>query len=168
MTIRLVASMAAGLLCVTAPVTEAESGSKGCSTQQLRISAMQWTGARVSGSWFLNIDTSGAAVLSTGDKKHPFQLSDDVCAELAGLVVRERFFDLKSAYGAEVIEGGMRELRISLGTKAHSVTLFDGAVKDPDRDAVKRALRVWVAVRALFDVADAEDSRKEDRAFLEQ
>jgi hypothetical protein len=156
------------LLGATTTAGRADRGPEQCGPVPMRISAMQWTGAKVAGSWFLKVDPSGSGVVSMGDAEKKLQLSGDKCAELAAVAAREGFFDLKGSFGVEAIEGQVRELRLSLGAKAHVVTLYDGIAKEPDRDAVKRALRVWILVRGLFDLPGAEDSRNDDLALLQR
>jgi len=120
------------------------------------------------GIWRLSIEPSGAAEVTTDAKSLRFQLSEAACEELVGLIKRERFFELRKAYGTAAIDGATRQMNINLGKEQHSVILYEALSKDPDRDAVKRALRVWGALRGLFDLPAAADSRKEDQALLDR
>jgi hypothetical protein len=154
-------------LCVVVPAFARDDSNHGCAEQQLAISAIHWT-AGVAGSWFLTVAPSGAAEVSTGDKKHRFQLSANVCADLAPLVEQQGILGLKSAYGVGVIDGEMRKLTVSVGDRRQSMILYSDLASESNRDALKRVLRVWIAVRGLFDIPDAADSRKEDRTLLER
>ena len=143
----------------------AEAGQAAC--RELRIDAMYWA-PPVTGSWTLIVD-GDAAVVSAGEKEHRFRLSGDACSELIRVVNQEAFFALRASYGTPVIDGGMRNLKIGIGKRQHAVAIpTDLSVAAEDRAAVKRAVRVWIAVRALFNVAEAVDSRDRDRAFLKE
>jgi hypothetical protein len=138
----------------------------GC--KALKIDAMHWTGLAIAGSWFLTVEPGGHASIRTDAGERPLQLPEDVCEGLVKIVKEERFFELAGEYGDGVIDGPMRKLDISLGGKSHSVRFYDDALTDKtERRAVKRVVRVWVAVRDLFEFPNAVDSRKTDRAFLE-
>lgn len=144
---------------------DTNAGPRACAG--LHIDAFHWT-PQITGSWTLYVD-GDAALVTAGEKKHRFRLSEDACADLVRVVRQEEFFALHRTYGTQVIDGGMRSLKIGIGKRQHTVVVpADLGVTPEERAAVKRAVRVWIAVRSLFDVSDADDSREQDRAFLKQ
>lgn len=145
-----------------------DDASNRCAGQHLAIDAAHWTGLGGSGSWFLTVQSDGSAEVNSDSVTERFALSEQQCASLAQLLKSQRFLDLAGEYGLPVIDGPMRKMTVTLGKKQHSVVLLDDVHSDPDQGAVKRALRVWVALRSLFDVPDAVDSREQDRAVLQE
>jgi len=153
--------------CLAPMATAGPAGKARCSDEELQIHARHDAGMGSHVGWRLTLEATGIGTVETdsGNEYH-FRLSDDECAELVTVIQSTRFFDLKESNGVPVVESRYRDFEISLGTRRHSVTLFEGAELDVDRSAVRRAVRVWVAVRSLFNAPDAIDSREKDRAFL--
>jgi hypothetical protein len=95
------------------------------------------------------------------------KILDDFQAVLAG----QRFCDLDEQYGSAVMDGPERQMSARCGERTKTVTLFTFDPKQPltgaERSEIRRALRVWIAIRSLFDDPEALDSRPEDRSLLE-
>jgi len=154
-------------LCLAATATAAVPTRDGCSEVQLKIRAKHDPGMGVHGGWTLVLETSGKGRVETdAGTTYALQLSGAECAKLAAEISEAQFFTLKDSYGVPAVDSPVRELEISLGAKRHSLGLFPGLEVGANRAAVSRALRVWIAVRSLFNAPDAVDSRDEDRAFL--
>jgi len=162
--LRLRGLVVAMLLAVSPPHPGASS-EPGCSG--LRIDAMQWT-PEVASSWSLLVEAGGKAVIRVGGvTEYRLQLSDAVCSEIVRSVRKEGFFELRKRMQSSIIDGEVRQLEITVGRERNSITLTDySSLTEREQAAVKRAVRVWIAVRGLFSVPGAADSREEDRAFL--
>jgi hypothetical protein len=91
-------------------------------------------------------------------------------AELRDAIRRERFFELRDKYGEPVIDGHERRIEIHDAGKVKEVTIYTVypriEVSDSERDEIRRALRVWIAIRNCFVDREALDSRPQDREFL--
>jgi len=128
-----------------------------------------WHYESLPGAWFLEFEQRGRMVVNimAGDQ-HTFNVPSDKTLQLLETIRREAFFDLEESYGSQVLEGPFRLIRIRVGVKENTVTLYPQLEADPRGDQVRRALRVWMAIRGLFLVAGAIDARPEDLAILER
>jgi hypothetical protein len=153
-------------LSITSP-SRIEAGEARCGGEHLTIQARHDPGTGVSGSWTLTLEPTGIGKVKTDSGNvYPLRLSSSDCRNFVAVVRAAHFLDLKDSYGESYVETPFRDLEIALGSKRHSVTLFDRIDRDADRSGVKRAVRVWIAVRSLFTAPDAADSREKDRALL--
>ena len=98
-------------------------------------------------------------------------LSPKVLGEFQAVLAEQRFCDLDEQYGTAVMDGPERQMSARCGDRIKTVTLFTFDSKqtltEVERSEIRRALRVWIAIRSLFDDPEALDSRPEDRSLLE-
>lgn len=156
-------------LCLVSWAAAGPAGEVRCGDEELRILARHDPGMGSHVGWILTLEPTGIGTVRTDSgSEYVLRLSNEECANVVTVIKEAEFFDLRESYGVPVVESPFRDMEISLGERRHSVTLFEGAERDVDRSAVKRAVRVWVAVRGLFDAPGAVDSREKDRAFLRE
>ncbi len=99
-------------------------------------------------------------------------LSPKALSDLGAALAGERFCDLDEQYGTAIMDGPERQMSARCGDTIRTVTLFTFDPRETRTEAgrseIRRALRVWIAIRSLFDDPEALDSRPEDRALLER
>jgi len=133
----------------------------------LEVSLVDWRGF-APGAFFLDMVPAGE-LSRRGDAPLGPPRIDAVMRERLRLVVsRERFFELKKSYGAEVIEGRFRAITVRLDGRRHSVTVNDLAEDDKPVDEIARALRVWYATLRAFSDPGTVRVEGQDRRFLGQ
>ncbi len=120
------------------------------------------------GSWSLVLDDAGNLTVNVISGERRFRLSQRQLRDFSELVKRERFFGLRDEYGVGAVSGEFRVIDVSLAGRRKKIVLLDGLADAAHRDEIKRALLVWEAVRSLFDIPQALDSREEDRALIRQ
>ena len=98
-------------------------------------------------------------------------LRPKVLEDLRAVLGVERFCELDEQYGTAVMDGPERQMSARCGDRIKTVTLFTFDRKqeltEAEHSEIRRALRVWIAIRSLFEDPEALDSRPEDRALLE-
>jgi hypothetical protein len=132
----------------------------------------QETGYFAAGSeWKLISDRNTQALLTVGSSK-PKEVSvpKEKLEDLAAALEREGFFQLQNNYGDIVPDGSERILTISHAAKTKTLKLhFLPNISDPKLiEEAKRATRIWILVRGLFEDDKAVDSRPSDKQFLEK
>jgi hypothetical protein len=135
----------------------------------LFVSAWHQAGGDGLGSWDLELNSRGqlvVRVVRAGQQEHRLGISATTIGELVQTIQREKALELSKEVGeGAAIDGEFRVMTIALNGRRKTVTLFDRPGEDPEE--FRRALRVWVAIRGLFDLPGAADSRGYDRRFLE-
>ncbi|WP_395741220.1 hypothetical protein [Prosthecobacter sp.] len=121
-------------------------------------------------SWQLAIADDGAAKLTVEKPGAPvhesLQIPPARLAELRELLQRERFFDLGASYGVVVPDSSTTTLSVHVGKRTHTVELQYLRTDDPHIEEMRRALRVSIFLRGLFQNPDAVDLRRYDEMLL--
>ena len=121
-------------------------------------------------AWSLVVKPDGAARLFIEhyprSQRRVFVVSAAQRAELARVVEVERFFALADRYGDQVPDGSTRTLTITRGNRSKTMTLGYLRREDAKLPEIKRAVRVWNAVRKWFDDAEAVDLSAYDQRLL--
>jgi len=124
-------------------------------------------------AWTLSVDADAKAALDvikgSDDPARQFRIPDDKLTEFRKVLQDQKFFDLPKKIGRVVPDGGQRKLSVKLGKKEHELTihlLLKSSLTGADLDQARRAVRVWMALRGLFDDKDAHDARASDEEFL--
>lgn len=132
------------------------------------VEAFHKTADPAVGSWDLSLDDHGQMVVSIGKTRHELHVSEKKQDELLRVIQHEGFFELDDELGGGFVGGPIRQMEVVLGGQRKQVVLLSGLSQEKDLEHVKRALRVWSAIRGLFDLPEAADSRDEDRRILEE
>jgi hypothetical protein len=156
-------ALAAAVLLPSAP----SHATAGETPHHLELSLIDWRGF-APGAFFLDMVPAGEVSRRGDAPLGPKHVEAGVRESLRLVVSRERFFELKRSYGAEVIEGRFRGITVTLDGKRHSVVVNDLAADDQPVEEIARALRVWyAALRALSDAGSVQ-IEVQDRPFLGQ
>jgi hypothetical protein len=116
--------------------------------------------------WDLTVDAKGILEVKHWPATRVVLLSPRQLAELIEAVERERFLELEPSYGTFRSNEPFRELDVWLHGKYKRVMIGGDLAAETRRDELRRALRVWAAVRGLFTDEAAIDTREEDKALL--
>lgn len=127
-------------------------------------------------AWELTIGSDGKLWLKRpryGEQLYSIRpLGPKVLSDFQAVLREQRFCDLDEQYGTVVMDGPERQMSVRCGNTIKTVTLFTFDPKQPltqsERSEIRRALRVWIAIRGLFEDSEALDSRAEDTSLLEQ
>jgi hypothetical protein len=131
----------------------------------LRLEAFQ---EQRGAAWFLRLDPSGDLTVNVRGKVHKRKIDDATLRQLTELIRRERIFELGEVYGDPIFDVDWRTVTIWLEGRKKTFSLYVDLPADAHHDEVKRALRLWVAIRDLFEIPEAADSRDADRKLLAQ
>jgi hypothetical protein len=136
-------------------------------TGSIHIAAMHKGPDPATGSWSLKFEPPDKLTVRFEGTQRAIQVPAAQRDDLARLVRQAAFFSLKESYGTPVIAGAVRDLEVRIGHEGKHVFLYESLAGDSNREEVKRALKVWIAVRSLFEIEGALDSRKEDRMLMD-
>jgi hypothetical protein len=157
-----------GLLSMIVLATVPASAEDLPSEEPLAVFAMQfpWRGA----SFGLDVSANGEAEFRVGrDRVRRRTLTVDDMACLRRLVTEHKILALRAEYGTCYIDGLLRVMRVTLGTRTVQISLCSlepDSMPVVERDEARRALRLWVAIRKLFPETYREDDRADDAAVL--
>jgi hypothetical protein len=124
--------------------------------------------------WSLHVNPAGDAELTIQTypqkTRRQFKVSNEQLAQLRQALVDTAFFDLRDAYGQEVVDGSTTTLAISVGEVTREVRLkflMNWVAHEPERlREPARALRVTTTIRGWFDDPAAVDLRKYDAMVI--
>ena len=134
--------------------------------RDLRVDAIQVGGGGY--TWNATLEGSGRLIVHTGGEVHKINVSRARVRELLEIIDREKFFELADGYGVQKYDAEFRAITIKTAGRSKSLALYTNIARDPRRDEIKRALRVSIAIRSLFDLPTAIDSRQEDQELINQ
>ncbi len=126
-------------------------------------------------SWHLNVNSPGQAELTIETFPKPtvkrFNVPKDRMAEFRKALFDERFFELASEYGQQVVDGSTKTLTVKAGERTNTVKVYflmnwvhydKAKLREPSR-----AVRLLVMLRGWIDDPQAVDLRKYDRMVLD-
>jgi hypothetical protein len=119
-------------------------------------------------SWGLELDSAGTMAVWSLAEPLRRKLTADVIRNLRRTLEEQRFFELDNGYGTSLIEGDFREIHVVLDGREKTIALYSRLEEDARTDEIRRALRVWIAIRGLFDIPKAADSRPKDEALIQK
>jgi hypothetical protein len=118
--------------------------------------------------WGLAIGKDRSARVTIKGTDHKITLTEAAFTNLLNLMKSERFSQLEESYGTPAVDRDYRVIDAWIDGRKKSVFLYSDLAQDPRGDEVARALRVWIAVRDLFDIPGAIDTRPQDRVLAER
>ena len=115
-------------------------------------------------SWFLSINSSGQAELTTtAGEVQDFEVNYDKLLEFKKELAKQSFFDLKDIYGSSaVVECYIETIAVTIGTKTKVVTMYSGGAGSKD-EGIKRAriicgiVRGWIKNDKVVDMRPAAE-----------
>lgn len=135
-------------------------------TDQKRVRLEAWNFVESAAAWALEVREDGHAVLRMFPGEEHFRISDSDLETLAKTVRESHVLGLADAYGTAEGNGPFREIEIWVDARYKRIVLYPRLAEDERRDEVSRALRVWIAIRGLFESDEAGDSRPEDLRII--
>jgi hypothetical protein len=133
----------------------------------LQVFVMQKEPDPGKGSWSMTLDASGKLTVETLRETSRAEVPVSKRRELLEIITRERFFDLKDEYGTAAIAADFRAIQVKAGGRTKRVVLASDLAAERDREGLKRAVRVWLAIRDLFAVPGVVDTRDRDQQILQ-
>jgi hypothetical protein len=129
----------------------------------LEVAAEQYVYGQA--SWTATLTADRRLTVKMSRDSRSFSVPESKMRELETLLARERFFGLADSYGETDIHE-FRSIAATLNGRSKRVVIYAAVGRETRTDELKRALRVAIAMRSLFDWPDAFDSRQDDEALL--
>jgi len=129
----------------------------------LRIKAMQYGFGQK--SWTATLTDDRRMTVQVAGESRVFTVSPSQLRTLRKAVEQERF-DLADSYGQQETDVDFRTLEVAADGRTKTVIVYATLGREQRIDEVKRALRVAIATRSLFDWPAALDTREEDEKLL--
>jgi hypothetical protein len=117
-------------------------------------------------SWSATLVAGGRLTVEVSGERRVFALSKSQLSRLEDLVNRERFFELADSYGQQERHVDFRSVELVAGGRSKTVVIYGTLGHELRTDDLRRALRVAIAIRDLFDWPGALDTRDEDEKLI--
>lgn len=118
--------------------------------------------------WGLSLGEDRSARVIIKGRDRSIRVGEAAFENLRRLLKSERFADLDESYGTAYVDRDYRVIDAWIDGRRKSVFLYSDLGDDIRREEVARALRVWIAVRDLFEISGAIDTRVADRLLTER
>ena len=131
----------------------------------LRLYAKHWGRFANGYPWELRMEPDREVVLTVykkeGQVQRSFSVPKDRVSALITTLSDNEYYHLPDVIGKNVPDGGVRTLRINIGDREKTVTIYSLRNNETPEELTtkKRAARVWACVRALFEDKDGFDIR---------
>jgi hypothetical protein len=130
----------------------------------LRIDAMQYSfGQR---SWTASLADDRRLVVRLALERRVFELSQSQVGKLRETIAQERFFELADGYGQQEPGVDFRSITVTLDGRSKTVAVYATLGREERVEELRRALRVAITIRSLFEWPGALDTREEDTRLL--